>query len=77
MDSENQVDTLLGNIKELREGEPLLPRLLGMLVKERQSVKKQLKGLSGEDSERRSQLDNKQNALKLIANSIYGCLGFK
>jgi hypothetical protein len=35
LDAENQEDTLLGNIKELKGGEPLLPRLLGMLVKER------------------------------------------
>jgi hypothetical protein len=45
LDAGNQEQSLLGNIKELKDGEPLLPRLLGMLVKERQNVKGRIKTL--------------------------------
>lgn len=53
---------------------PVLPTILSMLVKERKKVKNELKRADTE--EKRVQLESKQLAFKLIANSIYGCLGF-
>ncbi|KAJ1942227.1 DNA-directed DNA polymerase alpha catalytic subunit pol1, partial [Linderina macrospora] len=53
----------------------ILPRLLKALVDRRRQVKQLLKApnLSHEES---GQLDVRQRALKLTANSMYGCLGF-
>ncbi|KAJ1961736.1 DNA-directed DNA polymerase alpha catalytic subunit pol1, partial [Dipsacomyces acuminosporus] len=53
----------------------ILPRLLKTLVERRRQVKQLLKkpSLSHEEA---GQLDVRQKALKLTANSMYGCLGF-
>ncbi|KAI7832947.1 hypothetical protein BX661DRAFT_203935 [Kickxella alabastrina] len=53
----------------------ILPRLLKTLVDRRRQVKNLLKqpNISAEEAE---QLDVRQRALKLTANSMYGCLGF-
>ncbi|KAF2077981.1 hypothetical protein CYY_000705 [Polysphondylium violaceum] len=68
--------------KTWKEAEPpgsstqkgILPKVLQSLVSKRKEIKKRL------DSERESvvkqQLDIQQQAVKLIANSMYGCLGF-
>lgn len=53
----------------------LLPQVVHELVNARGSVKKQMKS-EKEGSERYQQLNIKQLALKLVANSMYGCLGF-
>ncbi|KAJ2364937.1 DNA-directed DNA polymerase alpha catalytic subunit pol1, partial [Coemansia sp. RSA 2607] len=53
----------------------ILPRLLKNLVDRRRQVKQLLRrpGVSAEES---AQLNVRQQALKLTANSMYGCLGF-
>lgn len=56
------------------KSEPLLPDILTYLINKRKAVKNELKKAKTEIQ--KSQLDTKQQAYKLIANSIYGCLGF-
>lgn len=51
----------------------VLPRLLNNLVSRRREVKKLLQGAEGAE---KAQYDIKQQALKLTANSMYGCLGY-
>lgn len=51
-----------------------LPRVIGALVERRRRVKDMIKG--ERDSVKKEQLNIRQQALKLLANSMYGCLGF-
>ena len=52
----------------------MLPRLIGLLVARRREVKSLLK--AEQNAARRTQLDIRQKAIKIMANSMYGCLGF-
>ena len=52
----------------------ILPNVLKSLVQKRKMVKNQIKG--EKDPVKLGQLDIRQKALKLTANSMYGCLGF-
>ena len=52
----------------------ILPLVLKTLVEKRKLVKNQIKG--ERDPVKLGQLDIRQKALKLTANSMYGCLGF-
>jgi len=63
---------ILSSIAEEGE-ETFLPKILRNLVKRRRSVKEMIKNCK--TSEERDILGIRQNALKLTANSIYGCLG--
>ncbi|KAI5185245.1 DNA polymerase alpha subunit A [Nematocida homosporus] len=52
----------------------LLPPTVRELVEKRAAIKRQMKEA---DPAERALLDIEQNAVKLVANCIYGCLGFK
>jgi len=56
------------------DAEGILPRVIRRLVQSRRQVKEQMK--TEKDSARRAQQEIRQKALKLTANSMYGCLGF-
>lgn len=55
--------------------EAILPNILKNLVKKRRMVKAQMKQEKN-DPVKYQQLNIRQTALKLTANSMYGCLGF-
>jgi len=52
----------------------VLPKVIKTLVDRRRQVKELLK--KEKDEVRKQQLDIRQSALKIMANSMYGCLGF-
>ena len=54
------------------EHTPVLPTVLTNLLSERREVKKQMKNASGFEKD---MLNAKQNALKLVCNSVYGFCG--
>eukprot|EP00826_Nyctotherus_ovalis_P004760 TRINITY_DN11050_c0_g1_i1.p1 TRINITY_DN11050_c0_g1~~TRINITY_DN11050_c0_g1_i1.p1 ORF type:complete len:1109 (-),score=401.44 TRINITY_DN11050_c0_g1_i1:2846-6172(-) len=58
--------------EEVKRG--ILPAILENLVSQRRKVKKQM--ASARDPVAKQQYDIKQRAIKLSANSMYGCLGF-
>lgn len=75
------VDRDLNNIENLPDvpanstQQGVLPRLLSTLVNRRREVKKLMKDPTASAVEK-AQYDIKQQALKLTANSMYGCLGY-
>jgi DNA polymerase alpha subunit A len=69
----------LNHIESSSQNEPLLPVVLSRLINKRKMVKNDIRKLTSTPNyskEVEIQLDIKQQAYKLIANSIYGCLGF-
>ncbi|KAI9308481.1 hypothetical protein BJ944DRAFT_101122 [Cunninghamella echinulata] len=72
----NESDTeILPSYPDANIPQGVLPRLVKRFVDERKQVKDQMKNQNLEPS-KKLQYDIKQRALKLTANSIYGCLGF-
>lgn len=59
---------------ELPEG--ILPGVLRALVDRRRAAKRDMNN-AGKSEAERQRADIKQRALKLVANSMYGCLGFE
>ncbi|CAD5206856.1 unnamed protein product [Bursaphelenchus okinawaensis] len=68
---ENVLDSIPA--KDIEQG--ILPKEIGELVRRRRVVKSEMKTTT--DPDKYLQLDVEQLGLKLTANSMYGCLGFK
>ena len=64
----------LPNVPSDDKDQGVLPRLLANLVQRRREVKKVMK--TETDPHKKAQCDIRQQALKLTANSMYGCLGY-
>lgn len=64
----------LPEVPSNEEGRGVLPKLLANLVQRRREVKKIM--ATEKDPHKRTQCDIRQQALKLTANSMYGCLGY-
>lgn len=71
--SSDNIDEL-PELPYINQEQGILPRLLANLVKRRCEVKKIMK--SETDPHKKAQCDVRQQALKLTANSMYGCLGY-
>eukprot|EP01022_Parablepharisma_sp_SALTPOND_P003542 TRINITY_DN1143_c0_g1_i1.p1 TRINITY_DN1143_c0_g1~~TRINITY_DN1143_c0_g1_i1.p1 ORF type:complete len:1280 (+),score=197.21 TRINITY_DN1143_c0_g1_i1:7245-11084(+) len=65
---------IIGKLPDKDVERGILPGVLENLVRQRREVKKQL--AASRDPLIQQQCDIKQRALKLSANSMYGCLGF-
>ena len=68
-------DGEIPNVPESGLEQGILPKLLGTLVARRRQVKSIMKTVDANGAEY-AQLNIRQQALKLTANSMYGCLGF-
>lgn len=68
-------DEKVPEVPDASEEQGILPRLISTLVKRRQEVKKLMKSPNAKPDELAT-WDIKQLALKLTANSMYGCLGY-
>ena len=65
-----------GEISELPDATTagILPQVVRVLLDKRRAVKALLK--KERNAGKRQELDIRQKAIKLVANSMYGCLGF-
>lgn len=72
------IDPSVEEVPELPDStleQGILPRMLATLVQRRRAVKGLMKSVDTSSNEY-AQLNIRQQALKLTANSMYGCLGF-
>ncbi|KAI9257390.1 DNA polymerase family B-domain-containing protein [Phascolomyces articulosus] len=72
---EEEADDKVPDVPDANIDQGLLPRLIKTLVDRRRQVKKLMKDPKNTETEL-MQFDIRQKALKLTANSMYGCLGF-
>ena len=75
-DYEADSDTVEIEVPSSSVKEGILPRILRSLVERRKAVKSLMKQ-PGNTPEKLQEWDMRQRALKLTANSMYGCLGLK
>lgn len=74
-DSTNEQDEKVPEVPAAETELGILPKLISTLVKRRREVKKLMKDKKA-TTEQLALWDTKQLALKLTANSMYGCLGY-
>jgi DNA polymerase alpha subunit A len=73
--SENENEERVPEVPSSDQKQGILPRLIATLVSRRREVKKLMKNKRA-TAEELALWDTKQLALKLTANSMYGCLGY-
>jgi DNA polymerase alpha subunit A len=73
-EEENEEDTVQLPDKNVNTKDAVLPNVLRDLVQKRRAVKDKMK--FEKDPVKLQQLEIRQKAIKLTANSMYGCLGF-
>jgi len=73
-EEENEEDTVEVPDKSVNTKDAVLPNVLRDLVQKRKAVKDKMK--TERDPVKLQQLEIRQKAIKLTANSMYGCLGF-
>jgi DNA polymerase alpha subunit A len=73
-EEENEEDTVELPDKNVNTKDAVLPNVLRDLVQKRRAVKDKMK--TERDPVKLQQLEIRQKAIKLTANSMYGCLGF-
>ena len=73
--SEITEDDQVPDVPQNTADKGILPRLIKTLVSRRREVKKLMKDKTATEDQRNT-WDIKQQALKLTANSMYGCLGY-
>merc|ERR1712154_55449 len=73
--NENEMNSITKMQESISAETGILPKVIGVLLSRRSTVKKLLKSAKIESEQKR--LDIQQKALKLVANSMYGCLGFQ
>ena len=74
-----QIVNLSGKLKEIDLEYPVLSQVSSDLIKKRKLIKKQLQAMktqSKQNPEKVRRFETMQKAYKLLANSVYGCLGF-
>lgn len=71
----SEADDTIPEVPEDTANKGILPRLIRTLVSRRREVKKLMKDKTATEDQLNS-WDVKQQALKLTANSMYGCLGY-
>lgn len=76
MTEKEMMDVTKPPVARDEKSEGILPRVIRRLVQSRKEVKKEIKNCAPSDSQRLATLEIKQKAFKLVANSMYGCLGF-
>ena len=74
-DEENEMNSISKMQESICAETGILPKVIGVLLTRRSTVKKLLKSAKQESEKKR--FDIQQKALKLVANSMYGCLGFE
>jgi len=72
---EDNANALIPEVPEAGLPQGVLPRLIKKLVEQRRLVKAEMKKCADKPAEYK-QKDIRQMALKIMANSMYGCLGF-
>ncbi|KAK5939515.1 DNA-directed DNA polymerase alpha catalytic subunit pol1 [Knufia obscura] len=75
LSSNNEADEQVPDLPPTESELGILPKLISTLVKRRREVKKLMKDKKA-TPEQLALWDTKQMALKLTANSMYGCLGY-
>ncbi|ELP86600.1 DNA polymerase, putative [Entamoeba invadens IP1] len=60
-----------------KSGKCVLPEIISKLVKKRRALVAEMEKLGSNEENKKAQMNTEQLSVKVMTNSIYGCLGFK